>query len=106
MTNGVSAPIGLANGAAPRPARGDALSEVRENAYRRCRLRGGTSTGPRTEAGLARLTAGWTTHGKYTNEKRAVARRYAEQGRQMRAELKELETWFTARLIAPFSGNL
>ena len=49
---------------------------------------------PKTEDGLARLTAARTTHGKYTKEKRAVARRYAEQGRQMRAELAELEGWF------------
>ena len=52
------------------------------------------STGPKTEDGLARLTAARTTHGKYTKEKRAKARRFAEQGRQMRAELAELEEWF------------
>jgi len=34
------------------------------------------------------------THGKYTKEKRAAAKRFAEQGRQMRAELAELEAWF------------
>ena len=33
-------------------------------------------------------------HGKFTKEKRAEARRFAEQGRQMRGELKELEAWF------------
>ena len=60
----------------------------------RCRLHGGASTGPRTEEGLARLTAARTTHGKYTKDKRAVAKQRAEVGRQMRAELKELETWF------------
>jgi hypothetical protein len=60
----------------------------------RCRLHGGASTGPRTKDGLARLVASKTTHGLYTKEKRAAARRFAEQGRQMRAELKELETWF------------
>ena len=47
-----------------------------------------------TEDGLARLTAVRTTHGKYTKEKRAAAKRFAEQGRQMRAELAELEEWF------------
>ena len=52
------------------------------------------STGPKTEEGLARLTAARTTHGKYTKDKRAVAKQRAEVGRQMRAELKELETWF------------
>ena len=30
----------------------------------------------------------------FTKEKRAEARRFAEQGRQMRGELKELEAWF------------
>ena len=44
--------------------------------------------------GLARLTEARTTHGKFTKEKRAEARRFAEQGRQMRGELKELEAWF------------
>ena len=52
------------------------------------------STVPKTEDGLARLKAAQTKHGKYTKEKRTVTRRYAEQGRQKRAELKELETWF------------
>jgi len=60
----------------------------------RCRLHGGSSTGPRTEAGLARLTASKIKHGKFTKEKRAEARRFAEEGRQMRGELKELEAWF------------
>ncbi len=60
----------------------------------RCRLHGGLATGPRTEAGLARLTASKIKHGKFTKKKRAEAKRRAEQGRQMRGELKELETWF------------
>ena len=60
----------------------------------RCSLHGGRSTGPKTEDGLARLTAARTTHGKYTKEKRAAARQRAEVGRQMRAELAELEAWF------------
>ncbi|MDG1319850.1 MAG: HGGxSTG domain-containing protein, partial [Paracoccaceae bacterium] len=60
----------------------------------RCSLHGGRSTGPKTDDGLARLTAARTTHGKYTKEKRAKAKRFAEQGRQMHAELAELEAWF------------
>ena len=60
----------------------------------RCRLHGGASTGPRTTDGLARLTEARTKHGLYTKEKRAEARRFAEEGRQMRGELKELESWF------------
>ena len=60
----------------------------------KCHLHGGASTGPRTEAGLARLTESRTKHGKFTKEKRADAKRRAKQGCQMRGELKELEAWF------------
>ena len=63
----------------------------------RCRLHGGLSTGPRTEAGRARLVASKITHGRFTKEKRAEARRRAQVGREMRAELLELETWFVDR---------
>ena len=63
----------------------------------KCRLHGGNSTGPRTEAGRARLVSSKIKHGKFTKEKRAEARRFAEQGRQMRGELKELEAWFVSR---------
>ena len=54
----------------------------------------GLPPAPRTKAGLARLTEAKIKHGKFTKEKRAEARRFAEEGRQMRGELKELETWF------------
>ena len=60
----------------------------------RCSLHDGKSTGPETQEGLVRLTAARMTHGKYTKEKRAEAKRKAEVGRQMRAELAELEAWF------------
>tara|TARA_B100001057_G_scaffold386414_1_gene393342 strand:- start:3681 stop:4019 length:339 start_codon:yes stop_codon:yes gene_type:complete len=60
----------------------------------KCRLHGGRSTGARTADGLARLVASKTKHGKYTAQKRAAAKRFAEHGRQMRAELAELESWF------------
>ena len=63
----------------------------------RCTLHGGASTGPRTKDGLARLIEARTKHGKFTKEKRAAAKHRAEQGRQMRGELKELEAWFVAR---------
>lgn len=43
---------------------------------------------------MARLTEARTTHGKYTKDNRAEAKRRAEQGRQMRAKLAELEAWF------------
>ena len=57
----------------------------------RCRLHGGASTGPRTEKGLARLTAARTTHGKYAKEKRAIAKQRAKVGRQVLAELRRIE---------------
>ena len=60
----------------------------------RCALHGGKASGPTTKEGFARLKAARRTHGKYTKEKRAEAKRFAEQGRQMRAELAELEEWF------------
>lgn len=62
----------------------------------RCQLHGGLSTGPRTEAGRARIAAAHTTHGRLTKEKRAEAKRRAEVGRQIRAELKDI----AARAVA------
>ena len=60
----------------------------------RCRLHGGSSTGPRTAEGLARLVASKIKHGRTTKAKREEARRRAQVGREMRAELLELENWF------------
>ena len=62
----------------------------------RCRLHGGASTGPKTKDGLVRLQEARTTHGKFTKAKRIEARLRAEQGRKMRAELKEIEAWSLA----------
>ena len=59
----------------------------------RCRLHGGRSTGPRTKAGLARLTASKIKHGRFTKAEREAAKRRAQLGREMRAELAEIETW-------------
>jgi len=42
--------------------------------------------GPGTKDGLTRLTEARTKHGKFTKEKRAEARRFAEEGRQMRGD--------------------
>ena len=63
----------------------------------RCRLHGGASTDPKTTDGLRRLTEAKIKHGRFIKEKRAEAKRRAEQGRQMRGELKELESWFVDR---------
>ena len=94
VTISASAPIGPANVAElrpvkVRPARGRCTSAMDAVT---CTVAG--STGPKTEDGLAQLKAARTTHGKYTKEKRAEAKRRAELGRHMRAELAELEAWF------------
>ncbi|MDC3264566.1 hypothetical protein OAU61_00540 [Planktomarina temperata] len=57
----------------------------------RCKLHGGASTGPLTKDGLARLTESRTKHGKFTKEKRAEARRRAQVGREIKAELRDIE---------------
>ena len=63
----------------------------------RCNRHGGKSTGPRTEEGRARIAAAQTTHGRLTKEKRAAAKRNAAVGRQIRAELTEIEAWALGR---------
>ena len=60
----------------------------------RCKLHGGRSTGPKTKEGLARLIKANTKHGAFSKDARKKAKHIAEQGRYLRAELKELETWF------------
>ena len=57
----------------------------------RCQLHGGKSTGPRTAAGRARIAAAHTTHGRLTKEKRVEAKRRAQVGRAIRAELRDIE---------------
>ena len=57
----------------------------------RYKLHGGASTGPLTKDGLARLTEARTKHGKFTKEKRAEARRRAQVGREIKAELRDIE---------------
>ncbi len=59
----------------------------------RCTRHGGKSTGPRTEAGRARIAAAQTKHGRLTKEKREEARQKAQVGREIRAELKQIERW-------------
>jgi hypothetical protein len=80
-----------------RTRRGTSCQRPARLPVKRCRLHGAASTGPKTSEGLARLTESKIKHGKFTKKKRAEARRFAEQGRQMRGELKALETWFVGR---------
>jgi len=57
----------------------------------RCTRHGGKSTGPRTKAGRDRIAALHTTHGRLTKEKRAAARKRADLGHKIRAEIKQIE---------------
>ena len=57
----------------------------------RCQLHGGKSFGATTEAGLDRLAASKTKHGRFTKQKRAEAKRRAETGRRVLAKLKQIE---------------
>ena len=58
----------------------------------RCSRHGGKSTGPRTQAGRDKIAALHTKHGKLTKAKRQEAKKRAEVGRKVRAEIKEIET--------------
>ena len=58
----------------------------------RCSRQGGKSTGPRTQAGRDKIAALHTKHGKLTKAKRQEAKKRAEVGRKIRAEIKEIET--------------
>ena len=55
-----------------------ALREVPHGGEKQCRLHGGLSTGPRTPAGRAAISAANTKHGRYKNwrEKQAKERYY------------------------------
>ena len=58
---------------------------------RRCRMHGGRSTGAKTPEGRARLSALHWKHGRSTTAAKAEAKRRAAVGREIRAELKEIE---------------
>lgn len=57
----------------------------------RCRMHGGRSTGARTPEGRAKLRALHLKHGGSTTEAKAEARRRAQIGREVRAELRDIE---------------
>jgi hypothetical protein len=59
----------------------------------RCKLHGGHSSGPKTEAGLARLAGSKITHGRFTKAEREKAKHQAEVGRQVMCEVKAIEQW-------------
>ena len=58
---------------------------------RRCRLHGGLSTGPRTSAGRAAISAANTKHGRYKNwrEKRAKEKDYLGEIKRVMREARE-----------------
>ena len=58
----------------------------------RCRMHGGGSTGPRTEAGMARMRAARTVHGGYSAARRALDRHILTMARRTRL-LTELAHW-------------
>ena len=53
----------------------------------------GASTGPHTEAGLARVAAANTKHGRHTKIEKAKAKARAQREREIWKELKEIENW-------------
>ena len=57
----------------------------------RCRLHGGASTGAKTEEGLARISAANLRHGKFTKDKLEKRRGNAAKGREILAELRQME---------------
>jgi len=57
----------------------------------RCRNHGGKSTGARTAAGLAKLETLHLKHGRFTKAAKAEAKRRAQIGREIRAELRDIE---------------
>ena len=58
---------------------------------RRCRLHGGLSTGPKTEAGKARIAAAQLKHGRYLNwrVRRAKEKFYYKKIRMLMAQARE-----------------
>ena len=58
----------------------------------RCTQYGGKSTGPKTQAGRDKIAALHTTHGRLTKAKREAAKKRAEVGRKVHAEIKQIET--------------
>ena len=71
--------------------RGAACQRPANKKNGRCRLHGGASTGARTEEGLARISAANLRHGKFTKDKLEKRRGNAAKGREILAELRQME---------------
>ena len=91
------AQTGRVFGARPGPVAGLCASGLPDSLWGAVDSMEGPPPTPRTTDGLTRLTEAKIKHGRFIKEKRAEAKRRAEQGRQMRGELKELESWFVDR---------
>ena len=81
--------------------RGTACQRPANKKNGRCRLHGGGSTGAKTEAGRARISAANLRHGKFTKDKLGKRRENAARGREIRNELCQMETRFLAREFFP-----
>ena len=57
----------------------------------RCQLHGGKSTGAKTAAGRAKLSALHLKHGRCTTAAKEDAKRRAQIGREIRSELRDIE---------------
>lgn len=68
------------------PAERNPVTGVRS----RCRLHGGRSSGPRTEAGKARIAAASFRHGRYAKATLQKKRELRERLRALKGELNEL----------------
>jgi hypothetical protein len=71
--------------------RGTACQSPANKTNGRCRLHGGASTGEKTEAGRARISAANLRHGKFTKDKLEKRRDNAAKGREIRKELRQME---------------
>ena len=71
--------------------RGNACQRPADKKNGRCRLHGGASTGAKTEAGRARISAANLRHGKFTKVRLEERRANAAEGLEIRKELWQTE---------------
>jgi hypothetical protein len=71
--------------------RGTACQRPANKKNGRCRLHGGASTGAKTTAGIARISAANYRHGKFIKDKLEEYWANASKGREIRKELCQME---------------
>ena len=74
-----------------KTCRGTACQRPANKKNVRCRLHGGASTGAKTEAGRARISAANLRHGQFTKVKLEERRANAGKGRKICSELQQME---------------